>query len=290
LLHAAFERLEMEQESDKPTTTDALRETTNAPPRKTTDALPPSTAAPPSTDSAPLDSPAEANERQRATRRILRAEFFYLFGIAAFAVLAAFAYFYAYFGWDLRAARAVQSLSAPGVAGLMRFASVFGNGWTPYAMTAATMLVFLLIRRRSEAAGIVLSAAGGGLLNGLLKALIHRPRPASDLVTVLWQTKSLSFPSGHVMFYVCYFGFLFFVAYALLPRGSYLRRLALTLATLPVLLVGLSRVYLGAHWPSDTLGAYLVGSLWLAFSLDMYRRWKQRATFKKLSADSSVAG
>jgi undecaprenyl-diphosphatase len=88
-----------------------------------------------------------------------------------------------------------------------------------------------------------------------------------------------SFPSGHVTFYVCFFGFLFFAAFALLPKGSTARRVACTLAALPVLLVGLSRVYLGAHWPSDTLGAYLFSGLWLAFSLDMYRRWKRRATF-----------
>ena len=88
-----------------------------------------------------------------------------------------------------------------------------------------------------------------------------------------------SFPSGHVTFYVCFFGFLFFVAFALLPKGSNVRRVACALAALPVLLVGLSRVYLGAHWPSDTLGAYLFSGLWLAFSLDLYRRWKRRATF-----------
>jgi len=221
----------------------------------------------------------ETVPRQAATRRLIRAEMFYAAGLIAFALLAAFARFNSYFGWDLRAARALQSLDVPGLFDLMRVASVPGNRWIPHAITAATAAVFLLFRRRTEAAALVLSAGGGAIVNVLLKMLIGRPRPTADLVTVFSEWGSRSFPSGHVTFYVCYFGFLFFAAYALLPRGSFARRVALVLAALPVLLIGFSRVYLGAHWPSDTLGAYLVSGLWLAFSLDMYRRWKQRATF-----------
>src|SRR5205085_2966005 len=111
------------------------------------------------------------------------------------------------------------------------------------------------------------------------KVVIARPRPTADLVGFAYRSDELSFPSGHVMFYVCYFGFLFFVAYALLPRKSRARRAALALSALPVLVIGLSRVYLRAHWPSDVLGAYLLSGVWLGFSLAMYRRWKRRATF-----------
>jgi undecaprenyl-diphosphatase len=46
-----------------------------------------------------------------------------------------------------------------------------------------------------------------------------------------------------------------------------------------VLLIGVSRVHLRAHWPSDALGAYLLSGLWLGLCLDLYRRWKRRATF-----------
>ena len=113
----------------------------------------------------------------------------------------------------------------------------------------------------------------------MLKILVGRQRPTADLVGFAYRDDELSFPSGHVMFYVCFFGFLFFVAYAVLARGTNTRRVALALSALPVLLIGVSRVYLRAHWPSDTLGAYVLGGLWLWFSVELYRRWKRRASF-----------
>jgi undecaprenyl-diphosphatase len=222
----------------------------------------------------------EHPSRVRAARRLRRAQTLYLTALAAFAVLAVFAHVYAYFGWDETAALWLQHLPVPGLASLMSIVSFFGNGFTPWALTTATVLLFLALGHRSEAAGLVLSAGGGELMNSLIKFLIARPRPTAELVRVSLHLRTQSFPSGHVTFYMCYFGFLFFVAYALLPRRSTVRRLALLLTALPVALVGCSRVYLGAHWPSDVLGAYLFGGLWLALSLDIYRRWKRNATMR----------
>jgi undecaprenyl-diphosphatase len=119
------------------------------------------------------------------------------------------------------------------------------------------------------------------LINRVVKWLVGRPRPTLALVHVSGDWARESFPSGHVTFYVCFFGFLFFVAYALLRRGTLARRITLALAALPVLLIGCSRVYLGAHWASDVLGAYLLSGIWLAFTLHLYRRWKARSTFHK---------
>ena len=233
-------------------------------------------------------SPQGKAKRRRESRKLLRAEVVYAAGLAVFAVLAMLAHAYAYFAWDLRAARAVQSFDAGWWAQFMSWASVFGNGATPHLIATVTALLFFALRRRSEAFGLALSAGGGAIINRLLKVLIARPRPTADLVGFAYRSDELSFPSGHVMFYVCYFGFLFFTAYALLPRGSNVRRAALVLSALPVLLIGLSRVYLRAHWPSDTLGAYVLGGLWLGFSLHMYGRWKRRASFHQEAA--SVEG
>ena len=238
-------------------------------------------------EEVPQQDPAEekaevaqaAPQRRRETRRLLRAEYAYALGLAAFAVLAVLAKANAYFAWDVRVASAVQSINLPGMETLMRVVSMPGNGVTSWAVVGVGMAAFFAFGRRSEAFGTLLSAAGGSALNRLFKYVIARPRPTLEHVRVTGEWAHESFPSGHVTFYVCFFGFLFFVAFALLPKGSTARRVACALSALPVLLIGLSRVYLGAHWPSDTLGAYLFSGLWLAFSLDLYRRWKRRATF-----------
>jgi undecaprenyl-diphosphatase len=226
--------------------------------------------------------------RRRESRRLRRVEVAFVATLALFAALAVLAHEYAYFAWDLRLARAIQSIDLPGWAAFMEWTSVFGNGWTSWALTTATALLFFVWRRRSEGAGLALSVVGGTLVNRILKVLVGRPRPAAELVGFAYGSDEMSFPSGHVTFYVCFFGFLFFAAYALLPRATRVRRVALILLPLPILFVGLSRVTLRAHWPSDVLGAYLVGSVWLVFSLEIYRRWKRRATFHP--EEPAVAG
>jgi membrane-associated phospholipid phosphatase len=209
--------------------------------------------------------------RRRIYVRLWRAEVVYTTGLILFAGLALLAHYYAYFEWDLEVSHAVQSV--PWIHGFMCALSVLGDGWVPFALTGVSFLLFLIFKLRFEAYGLLLSVAGGEILNRLTKLIVGRPRPTAGLVHILQIENTESFPSGHVTFYVCYFGFLFFTAYARLPRGSFARRAALIVCTLPILLIGLSRIYLGAHWPSDTLGAYLFAGLWLGVAIHFYRSW-----------------
>jgi membrane-associated phospholipid phosphatase len=227
----------------------------------------------------PEDQPRTHLLRRVAAWRLWRAQVRYTVMLLAFAVLAFFARVNAYFAWDRAVAQWLQSWRAPALDAFMYAVSFVGYTWYPYALAAATAILFFVAGLRSEAFGLFLSTAGSGTLNRAIKLLIARPRPAAPVVNIFREHGGQSFPSGHVTFYVCYFGFIFFVAYALLPKRTLARRLALTVTASMVALVGLSRVYLGAHWPSDTLGAYFLGGLWLAFSLHMYRRWKDRSTF-----------
>jgi membrane-associated phospholipid phosphatase len=232
----------------------------------------------------PVESARRTLLRRVAAWRLWRAQVRYSVVLLAFAVLAFYAHANAYFAWDRAVAHWIQGFRTPALDALMYAVSYVGYGVIPYAIAAATFLVFLAARRRSEAYALLLSTAGSGLLNRAVKLLIARPRPAAPDVNVFRLHGGQSFPSGHVTFYVCYFGFLFFVAYALLPKRTLARRLALTLTSLMIALVGLSRVYLGAHWPSDTIGAYFLGGLWLGFSLYLYGRWKDRSTFHQEDA------
>jgi undecaprenyl-diphosphatase len=94
-------------------------------------------------------------------------------------------------------------------------------------------------------------------------------------VNVFAKLSSYSFPSGHVMFYLGFFGFIWFLAFTLL-KPSLKRSLLLVFFGILIVLIGVSRVYLGEHWPSDVLGSYLLGSLTLAALIQFYLWGKTR--------------
>jgi undecaprenyl-diphosphatase len=115
----------------------------------------------------------------------------------------------------------------------------------------------------------------GDVLTMVVKETVGRPRPSKDLVKVVNSLSENSFPSGHVVHYVTFYGFLFYIFFTHLKHGHWRNAILCVLAIL-VLLIGPSRVYMGEHWPSDVGGAYLVGSLWLAVEIVAYLEFKSR--------------
>ena len=178
---------------------------------------------------------------------------------------------------DIFIARHLQSIDSSVFDALMRAVSRMGF----FAPSAIILCLFALgcwsTRKPVETVFILLTATGEGV-NEVIKDVVTRPRPSPDAIRVFERLHDYSFPSGHVIHYVVFYGFLFFLFWTLLP-GSWPRTFALFLTAALVLLIGPSRIYVGDHWPSDVLGAYLLGGLWLAFLIQAYSRCKalQRA-------------
>jgi len=133
-----------------------------------------------------------------------------------------------------------------------------------------------------------LCAASNALVGTTVKLLVERPRPAADLVHVVSQLNTTGFPSGHVLEATAFGGYLIFLSYTLLKPSWY--RTAIT-SFLGVIIVcmGPSRMYLGHHWFSDVMGAYLLGSLWLALAIKLYRWGKPRFFTEQPAAPESPA-
>lgn len=148
-----------------------------------------------------------------------------------------------------------------------------GRQWIVALCAAALLLRF---RLKIEAAFLMISLGSSSLLVNAIKFAVGRARPSPDLIEVYEHPISRSFPSGHVTSYMALFGFLFYLAFEMM-RPSLLRAALLTLLGALIALVGVSRVYLGAHWTSDVLGGYCFGFFWLALTIYVYRRRKDAA-------------
>ncbi|HEY0900351.1 MAG TPA: phosphatase PAP2 family protein [Sphingobacteriaceae bacterium] len=136
-------------------------------------------------------------------------------------------------------------------------------------MIAATALILFLKRYRREAFFVLLTSVSG-LISGGTKLLIRRPRPTEDLVTIVEQADGLSFPSGHVTLYVIFFGFVALLSLRLKRFPRKLRFFILALSLFMILSIPLSRTYLGAHWFTDVLGGFIIGTTFLIILIILY--------------------
>ncbi len=182
---------------------------------------------------------------------------------------------------DLAITDALQRLTPAGAT--FRAISWFGEGAIG-AVAAAVVIAALFARGwRTEAVFAIASVVGSWLAYQLVKRAVDRPRPAPP-VRVEQVVPGASFPSGHVMQYVALFGFVAVVVRARVQR-PWLRRLLAIAAIALVAGVGPSRVYLGAHWPSDALGGYLLGGAWLVIVSGWYRAAARRSASRETRPD-----
>lgn len=186
--------------------------------------------------------------------------------LAALATLLVLGHAYPTFPGDEQALDSILKLRAEWLNDGAVFISAIGSGglewggipWIPIALVAG------LLASRQWGGSVFLAAATlAPVVNLGLKELVARPRP--DVQLALVAESGYAFPSGHAVFVAAFFGALIVLLgrWTCLVRRPMLRLALQAALALLILAVGVSRVYLGVHWPSDVIAGFLFGGLYL---------------------------
>ncbi|HEY3040815.1 MAG TPA: phosphatase PAP2 family protein [Pyrinomonadaceae bacterium] len=175
---------------------------------------------------------------------------------------------------DVQLSNWLHAHSSPLLTKAMFVATSLGSTVAVTCIAVALGLYFLWRRRFYWLAALATSVGGGALLNKLLKYIFHRPRPHFD--DPILKLTSYSFPSGHTMMATVLYGVV--AAYLLAKTQDWRWRVLIILSTgLLIALVAFSRMYLGAHYLSDVLGAMAEGLAWMSLCLTIvYSVWERR--------------
>lgn len=168
--------------------------------------------------------------------------------------------------FDLAVRMRIHEYASPGLTKAMIAISFLGGD----GLTIAAILsvgVFLYFHWRRATLWLVVTILGALVLDLTLKYAFHRARPTPFFVAL---PRTYSFPSGHALFSFCFYGVL---AGLLIGRTrSRLAKVVIwTSAAILVGAIGLSRIYLGVHHPSDVIAGYLAASLWVSTLLALDR-------------------
>ncbi|KQR71020.1 phosphatase PAP2 family protein [Pedobacter sp. Leaf176] len=164
--------------------------------------------------------------------------------------------------FDIKVSQDVQKYQSKWLDYLMLSISVFGElPWSLVSvLVVAAIFYFNKFKRESYFITLILCS---GLIILAVKNLINRPRPTSFYVRLVEINRFQSFPSGHVLSYVLFFGFLIILMKNLKTIPAVWRRLVIIISIFLIVMIAPSRIYLGAHWFTDTLGGFFLGLICL---------------------------
>ena len=203
------------------------------------------------------------------TVEMLLSIFLFLIAFGAFIFIAKYIFLDKKEAFDTAVFHFMTTFVSPGRTETILFFTRLGN--SQFLLPANILLTayFLLIRKHKwysiKIPSIALSSV---MLMSLLKLIFNRPRP---MVPLLEAAKGLSFPSGHAMSSVTFFGLLiYFIWQSNMSRN--LKIFIITCLTLLILIIGFSRIYLRVHYASDVIGGFAAGVIWLTVALWTIRK------------------
>jgi membrane-associated phospholipid phosphatase len=174
------------------------------------------------------------------------------------------------FPGDVWLAQRLQEIDSQAFARLLDWSEDSAD--LPIVVLVCTITATLLLRVRDSLAAVILIIAvlGRVLTTWILKEAIGRPRPSADLLDFTSQPSTLSFPSGHAAAAFVLYGLLFYFA-SIYIRAAPIRVAIQAACVVLIIAVGLERIYVGHHWPSDVLGGYFHGALIVSAAIAVHQ-------------------
>jgi membrane-associated phospholipid phosphatase len=154
---------------------------------------------------------------------------------------------------------AIHQHASPWLTALLSRITHLGDWPVILAGTCLLLLVCWYRKQQGLLFLVLVTMAGAGILDGTLKLAFHRPRPDPFIGP---KPDTWSFPSGHALVSLCFYGLIAGIL-SLRANHRWERAIIWTGASLLVAAIGLSRVYLGVHWPSDVAAGYAAGLIWM---------------------------
>ena len=163
---------------------------------------------------------------------------------------------------DVQISLFIQKIQSPVLDQIMLGISFFGE--LPWSLIMVLMVagIFFIFKFRREAYFITSLLSSALVILGV-KNIINRPRPTEFYVRLVEINRFQSFPSGHVMSYILFFGFIIILMKNLKTIPNTIRQTITYISLFLMILIPFSRIYLGAHWLSDTIGGVILGLICL---------------------------
>lgn len=148
---------------------------------------------------------------------------------------------------------------------IAKFITNFGGA---IFLSIATVMLFLLIKNKKIVLSIISNIVIITVLNQLLKRILQRPRPTEFRIV---EEKGYSFPSGHSMVSMAFYGYLIYLIYRYI-KNKYVKWTLITILSILICLIGISRIYLGVHYTSDVLGGFLLSISYLVIYISSIKK------------------
>ena len=165
-------------------------------------------------------------------------------------------------GYKLVSTYLISDFATP----IAKFITNFGGAT---CLILITIILFIVIKNKKIGISIICNIGIVTALNVLLKRILQRPRPEEYRII---NESGYSFPSGHSMISMAFYGFLIYLIY-IYVKNKYLKWILIIVLSLLIVSIGISRIYLGVHYTSDVLAGFLIAISYLIIYMGIFKKF-----------------